>query len=83
MSITTARFERITAQVPVPQYQCVVWLERDLTSPEAPEVLMWRAAGEHNGCPVVHPPSQQFLDEVNCLFHTSFSMEHFNQGGKP
>ena len=81
MSITTVKFERLTAKVPVPQYQCVVWLEREAGNRDALEVLMWRAAGEHNGCPVVHPPSQQFLDDVNRLFHTHYTMEQFQKGG--
>ena len=81
MSITTAKFERLTTRVPVPGYGCVVWLEREKVNVNAPEVLMWRAAGEHNGCPVVHPPSQQFLDEVNRLFHTHYTMEQFQKGG--
>ena len=70
-----------TSKVPLARYGCLVWLERELSSWETPEILMWQpiTGSTSDASVVTQPPDQQFLDDVNRLFHTSFTMDSFPQ----
>jgi len=85
MMTIESRMERKTATIPLPEFGVAVWLEQDLSEFENPEVLMFVPLTKDGepmdipGGPVVKASSQQFLDDVNRLFHTAFSMDQFNR----